>query len=897
MPERFMDAGQVQWRWLGRNAGIAALYVAVSLLACSFSSPATPASMLFPAAGIILAAFLVWGWRIGPGIFLGILAFNTLNLAWPEVLSFALWREGALLAAGLTLASCLQVLVAAALCWRFARHATEVEGGWSEVRIILLGGPLPCLLSAGIGTFSLLQAGKIAPADFYFNLWTWWLGDMLGVVIFAPLTLLLLQRGFRRERQWWWVIPLLAMAIVLLLFSRITRDEEERLERSFREPAREMAEQLSLRVQAHVDLLDSLRRFWQSSDAVDAREFHDFVSAVMLDRADLLLLGWAPQRGAGLPLAYVEQQRGALLNGLDLMAYAELRELILRSRDSGHMAAISSPVALPARTEGRNVLLLGPLYKRGLPQTTVEERRRAFIGMTVAVFDIEALLRSLPVTRDGASMLLRIDDVAGKKLMLHQSPGKADDLPLYWQTLLKTGGMEWQLQFTSPQNFRSTHRSLQPSFLLLGVLFLMGLLQVLLIYMRRGRMLREQTQAAELARQHAEQSAQVKSSFLATMSHEIRTPMNGVIGMTQLLSETKLDTEQQHYVNTIHQSCDALLRIINDILDYSKIEAGRMGIECIPFDLHALMQECVSLFSLQSRQSRIALQLEMAPDVPVDVLGDPLRIRQVLMNLLANAFKFTREGRVILRVRMERRRDAEADIRFEVQDTGIGIADVQRARLFESFSQGDSSITRKYGGTGLGLSICRLLVNLMKGEIGVSSALGRGSMFWFRLPLGVPGRQVLPEGQEAVVRAVRNFSKLKALVVEDNMVNQQVLVGLLKKAGVALRVVVDGVEALHVLTSERQSFDLVLMDCEMPNMDGYTATQRLRQWEQVEARSALYICGVSAHVMPEYRERAIAVGMDDFIAKPVRRDELQRVLELALRKKFVLSLSEQNRLG
>lgn len=892
-----MDAGQAQLRWLGLNAGVALLYVLVSLLACSFSSPAVPASMLFPATGIMLAVFLVWGWRISPGILLGILAFNTLNLSWPVVLSFEVWRDGSLLVLGLTLASCLQVLVGGWLCWRFARQPTDEDGGWREVRIILLGGPLACLLSAGLGSFFLLQSARIAPADFYFNLWTWWVGDTLGVVIFAPLTLLLLQRRFRRERQWWWLLPVVAMAIVLLLFSRITQDEERRLESSFREPARAMTEQLSLRVQGHVDLLDSLRRFWQSSDVVDAREFHDFVSAVMLERTDLLLLAWAPQRGAALPLAYVEQQKGALQSGLDLMVYPELRELILQARDSGHMAAISSPVALPASTEGRNVLLLGPLYKRGLPQTTVEERRRAFIGMTVAVFDIEALLRSLPVTPDGASMLLRIDDRAGKKLMLHQSPGQADDLPLRWQTLLKTGGMEWQLQFTSPQNFRSTHRSLQPSFLLLGVLLLMGLLQVLLIYMRRSRMLREQTQAAELARQHAEQSEQVKSSFLATMSHEIRTPMNGVIGMTQLLSETQLDAEQQHYVNTIHQSCDALLRIINDILDYSKIEAGRMGIERIPFDLHALMQECVSLFSLQSRQSRISLQLEMASDVPADVVGDALRIRQVLMNLLANAFKFTREGRVILRVRMDRRRDAEADIRFEVQDTGIGIADVQRARLFESFSQGDSSITRKYGGTGLGLSICRLLVNLMQGEIGVSSALGRGSMFWFRLPLGVLARQTLPAGQEAVARPVRSFSELKALVVEDNAVNQQVLAGLLKKAGVALRIVVDGVEALHVLTSERQSFDLVLMDCEMPNMDGYTATRSLRQWEQVEARSPLYICGVSAHVMPEYRERAMAVGMDDFIAKPVRQEELQRVLELALRKKFLLSPREQNRLG
>ncbi|MDQ8036495.1 MAG: ATP-binding protein [Pedobacter sp.] len=892
-----MEAERAVLRWLERNVGVAAVYVAVSLLACSFSDPSTPASMLFPGTGLVLAVFLVWGWRIAPGILLGILVFNILQLSWPMALSLQAVQKGGLLALGLSVASVLQVLLAGWLCQRYASPPEE-NGNWSEVRIILLGGPLACVLSAGIGVSCMLWAGRISAADFYFNLWTWWVGDTLGVVIFAPLTLLLLQRRFRRERQWWWAIPLLAVSIVLLLFSRINYDEEQRLERSFREPARAMAEQLGLRVQGHVDLLDSLRRFWQSSDKVDENEFHDFVAAVMLERPDLLLLAWAPQKGEALPLEYVEQQEGATLKGLDLLGYPDLRELIVQARDSGHMAAVSSPVALPGSGKSRSVLLLGPLYKAGLPQGTMEERRAAFVGMTVAVFDIETLLRSLPVTRDGASMLLRIDDMAGAKLMLHQSAGQADHLPLTWQTVLKTGGMQWQLQFTSPQNFRATHRSLQPSFLLLGVLLLIGLMQVLLIYMRRGRELREQTQVAEQARLHAEQSAQMKSSFLATMSHEIRTPMNGVIGMTQLLAETRLDEEQQHYVNTIHQSCDALLRIINDILDYSKIEAGRMGIERIPFNLHALMQECVSLFSLQSRQSRITLQLEMGPDVPVEVLGDSLRIRQVLINLLANAFKFTREGRIILRLRLERRSETEADIRFEVQDTGIGIADVQRARLFESFSQGDSSITRKYGGTGLGLSICRLLVDLMQGEIGVSSALGRGSMFWFRLPLGVIARQTLLEDNHShPVTEMRSFNELRALVVEDNVVNQQVLSGLLKKAGVAMRVVVDGVEALHVLTSERQAFDLVLMDCEMPNMDGYTATQRLRQWEDVEARSPLYICGVSAHVMAEYRDRAMTVGMDDFIAKPVRRDELQRVLEMALRKKFLLAPREQNRLG
>jgi signal transduction histidine kinase/DNA-binding NarL/FixJ family response regulator len=503
--------------------------------------------------------------------------------------------------------------------------------------------------------------------------------------------------------------------------------------------------------------------------------------------------------------------------------------------------------------------------------------------------------------RDPDIMAIVVTDMAGKVLATHGSPPEptarlfsgqprslrvGDGHYVSWAEAAIEGGPVGRVAVVV-----STARLRAGDELKRSILFSAGaggaiafLLALLFVNLYVGPIVKVTEQAfARLEKTTAKalEAARLKSEFLANMSHEIRTPMNGVLGMIELLSRTGLDEKQRRYLGTLQTSAGGLMTVLNDILDFSKIEAGKMELREENCRVRALVDEVTELFAARAELRGVRIEAIVEADVPSQVEADTERVRQVLSNLVGNAVKFTESGAITVRASVEEYKGQLLQLRFEVRDSGIGIEPALQGKLFEAFSQVDGSLTRKHGGTGLGLAICKQLVALMKGRIGVTSELGKGSTFWFVLPLRrleSTASLELPAISSAKPFAPppsRNNGTNKILVAEDNPINQEVMREVLSELGYQACIVENGVQALRAL--EQEAYPLVLMDCQMPELDGYGAAREVRRRETDARRIPLI--AVTAHAFEGERDKAIAAGMDDYVTKPINANLLSEVIQ------------------
>lgn len=909
------------------------------------------ASAVWPASGVALACLFLLqrtpaAIGIGFGSFLLNLGVVTQNFA---DISLAVTLPVTVIAMG----AIVQALAGYFLFRQLIGVTSLIEAPRDIVRFVLFVGPVGCVVAASIGVTTLYANGIIALENYGFTWLTWWIGDTIGVLLFTPLLLIVFSYHKRLsiDRKVQIALPtLIIFSGVLALFFTSTDSRHQAIENEVEENARRFFLLIEERLKISTNKLRAYVAFYRGSAHVTQEEFDAF-SKILLDQdSSFQGVGWtevvaaenrqryemqfraggfpdftftelaangeliaAPLRDEYYPVLYIypyaENKRA---HGLNLAANAERRQALMQARALAIPVA-TAPVQLVQETgELKALIMYLPIFNAEYDQTQSREDyvHDHFQGYISGVFLVRGILGAVLQQADLRNFGISIHDVTDSgnpiPLVLSQQQPLEQFDPVSKQ--IQFGGRTLDISVFANTEYRVASKD-WTSWTILTSGFLMAAMLQSFILMLTGttestrQQVRRKTRALSEAKQMAEEASIAKSNFLANMSHEFRTPLNAIVGLVNLCLKTPLSEKQSDYLQKAKLASNTLLQLINHTLDYSKIEAGKLELERITFQLPHLLQKIQAIFSSQAIQQGIEFEVKLPPSLPTGLIGDPLRLEQVLLNLCSNAFKFTEVGKVQLIVGIAAQTDRHITLDFTVTDTGIGMSDAQQKQLFQSFRQADNSMTRRFGGTGLGLAISKEFVSLMGGTITVSSVERQGSRFSVRIefPLSEDSDEIKRDSIKAsfgtalteqkredlvvtphtvtgptpppeTIEKEKPLTGVTVLVVEDIKVNQLIAQEILEELGASTAIAENGLEALQMLEREG-AFDIVLMDIQMPEMDGYEATRKIRK----DSRFAdLPVVAMTANAMVSDIEQCKAAGMNDHIAKPIDEDELLR---------------------